>query len=97
MVGTLTRRGTTWRQGIYLQVAFPESMKEEGKKVGISCAERRARVVPSIITPYVLSSSCVHYGSRAFRGALGGGITARLIEVFSPRCTFNTRPGISFG
>ena len=72
-------------------------MKEEGKKVGISFAERRARVVPSIITPYVLSSSCVHVGSRASRSAVGGGIIARLIEVFSVRCTFNTRAGISFG
>lgn len=55
MVGTPARCGTAWREGIYLQVAFPERMKEEDKKVGVSCAVRRARVLPSVITPYVLS------------------------------------------
>lgn len=73
-------------------------MKEEGKKVGVTCAVRRARVLPTIITPYVYwVGSCVHVGSRAFGSALGGGIIARLIEIFSLRCTFNTRAGISFG
>lgn len=47
-------------KGSTCKLLFQKGMKEEGKKVGVSCAVRRARVLPSIITPYVLSGSCVH-------------------------------------
>jgi hypothetical protein len=93
MAGTPTRRGTAWRQG--LQVAFPERMKEEDKKVGISYAVRRAQVLPSI-RPYVLS----RFTRAGWVACVSKRVRRRYnceIEVLRLRRRFNTRAGISFG